>query len=81
MIELSMSEAIFFYFLLWLGLIIVLWWREQRRLKRNEWKLNRSHLFNCDNCHHAFITDEPVNLARCPRCNAVCFRRKQRGME
>ncbi len=81
MIPLSIADAIFLYFLLWVLVVLVLWFREQARLKRNEWKINRSRLFNCDNCHHAFISAESVNLTRCPRCNSICFRRKQRDIE
>lgn len=78
MIEVSLATGLFIYMTAFLLLILVLWVRSLLRVKRFQWQLNNSHLFDCDNCHYAFLTNEPVNLTRCPRCNAICIRRKKR---
>lgn len=78
MIYLTYADAFFIYLLLWLLLLGFLWYREDLRLRRHRWKISGNRLFNCDKCHHAFIHDEPVNICRCPKCNAICFRRKSR---
>ncbi len=81
MIEVSFDTALFIYLVLWLVMLATLWRREIVRLRRNEWQLSNSRLFHCDQCHHSFIIGEPVNLTRCPRCNAVCTRRRRRDLE
>jgi len=81
MIELSYDEALFVVLLGWLLLLTILWRREVAREKRNEWQVYNSRLFHCDRCHHSFLTGDPVNLTRCPRCNAVCIRRRRRDSE
>ncbi len=78
MIAISYAHAIFVYMTLWLALLLVLWCRSLLRRKRFQWQLTNSRLFDCDNCHYAFLTKEEVNLTRCPRCNAICIRRKKR---
>ena len=72
----SFSE--FFLLLLTVSLLYIawLWLREIRRVKRNSWQLSRRQLFQCNNCHLAFVPKEPVSLCRCPRCNTVCIRRR-----
>lgn len=72
----SFSE--FFFLLLSASLLYIawLWLREIRRGKRNSWQLSRRQLFQCNNCHLAFVPKEPVTLCRCPRCNTVCIRRR-----
>ncbi len=81
MIEASFDNALLIYLVLWLVLLAVLWRREESRLKRNEWQRSNNRLFHCDSCHHSFIASEPVSLTRCPRCNAVCTRRRRRDLE
>ena len=81
MINATYADTFFVYFLLWLLLILFLWRREEARVRRNEWRLNRGQLFHCDNCHHSFIVKEAVNLCRCPKCNSICIFRKQRNLE
>jgi hypothetical protein len=78
MIGISNSLAIFIYMTVWLLLVVLLWCRLLLRRKRTQWGLTNSHLFNCDSCHFAFLTKEEVNLTRCPRCNAICIRRRKR---
>ena len=81
MIEITYADGFFIFLLAWLVLLAVLAWREQLRCKRHKWQLINSNLFHCDNCHHSFIPDEELNLCRCPRCNAVCIRRRRRDSE
>ncbi len=82
MISVTYSEALFLYFLFWLLFIMILWRREEVRLSRNEWRLTRSQLFHCDNCHHSFVNrDRGASLCRCPRCNAMCIRHRRRDLE
>ena len=78
MISVTYSDIFFVYFLLWLLLILLLWRREEARVRRNEWRLNRGQLFHCDNCHHSFINRaRKASICRCPRCNAMCIRRRE----
>ena len=81
MIESTYSEMFFLYLLLWLLLILFLWRREETRVRRNEWRISRSQLFHCDNCHHSFVNrDRETIICRCPRCNAICVRRRERDL-
>ena len=78
MISVTYSDIFFVYFLLWLLLILLLWRREEARVRRNEWRLNRGQLFHCDNCHQSFINRaREASICRCPRCNAMCIRRRE----
>jgi len=77
----TLSEIIFTYFLFWLVLLAILWRREEMRVRRNEWRISSSQLFHCDNCHHSFVNrDRGASLCRCPRCNAMCIRRRNRNL-
>ena len=77
MILATYAEVFFMYFLLWLLLILVLWRREESRVGHNEWRISSSQLFHCDNCHHSFVNrDRGASICRCPRCNAMCIRRR-----
>ncbi|MDD3153788.1 MAG: hypothetical protein PHS41_02895 [Victivallaceae bacterium] len=75
---LSLYEGILLYLGVWLGVVILLWVREVLRLKNFQWELTNRKLFHCDNCHLSFLNREPATLTRCPRCNAICIRRKIR---
>ena len=77
MIPLTYADLFFLYLLVFLLFIAILWNRERLRLKRNEWKSDNTRVFHCDTCHHTFISQEKVNLCRCPKCNAICIRRKK----
>ncbi len=77
MIPITYTEAFELLFLAWLIYLLILWGRESARQNRNEWNLIHSQLFHCDQCHHSFVPDEPMNVTRCPRCNTMCFRRKR----
>ena len=80
MIECTYSEALFAYLVLWLLLILVLWRREESRVRKNEWRISR-RIFHCDNCHHSFVNRDPeVSICRCPRCNEICVRRRGHGI-
>ncbi len=81
MIEMTFTDALFLYLLLWIIFIAVLWCRELARVREFDWKLSNSRLFHCDRCHHSFIVKDAVNLTRCPRCNAISIFRKQRNLE
>jgi len=78
MIGVGASGAVFFYFSVWVLLLLILWIREYLRLRRNQYHLENGRLFNCGNCHYAFLSSDEseIHLARCPRCNAICIRRK-----
>ncbi len=78
MIGIALADGIFIYLLLWLSLLLILWGRALLRRRKNQWDMNNNHFFTCDNCHYAFLSNEPVNLTRCPRCNAICIRRTKR---
>ncbi|MCQ2377657.1 MAG: hypothetical protein MJ016_00400 [Victivallaceae bacterium] len=77
MFAIRYCDAFLLMLLAWICYLFVLWRRESARLDRNEWHLTHEQLFHCDRCHHSFVLDEPMNLTRCPRCNAVCIRRKR----
>lgn len=74
----AFSFAEFIFLILAASLIYIawLWIREERRINRNHWRLSRRQLFQCNNCHLAFVPKEPMSLCRCPRCNTVCIRRR-----
>ena len=79
MIESTYSEVFFIYLALWLLLILLLWRREEKRVQKNEWRISRSQLFHCDNCHHTFVNrDREINICICPSCKALCVRRRSR---
>jgi len=81
MIYSTYSEVFFIYFLLRLLLILVLWRREEMRIRRNEWRISSTQLFHCDSCHHSFVNrDRGASICRCPRCNAMCIRRRGHGL-
>jgi len=77
MISLTGSELFSVILLAAISYLAILAWRFQSRCSSHDWRLTRAHLFHCDNCHNAFVPKEPVNLCRCPRCNAICFRKKE----
>ncbi len=78
MIPVTLGGGLFILLALALLFILILWIRELRRQKRYEWESSNRNLFFCSRCHYSFLTGEPVNLTRCPRCNQICFRRKRR---
>lgn len=78
MILLSYADAFFLYLLGWLLLLALLAWRAHLRRKKYDWKIITGNLFHCDKCHHTFVPPEQLNLCRCPRCNAVCIRKRRR---
>ena len=81
MISATFSEVFFMYFLILLALVLILWRREEVRVRRNEWRISSSQLFHCDNCHHSFVNrDRRASICRCPRCNAICVRRRARDI-
>lgn len=77
MITSSYAEAIFFYLLLCLLTIVVLWARELWRNRAYSWQSGSRRVLNCPGCHVSFIAAENTNVARCPRCNSICFYRKR----
>ncbi|MDD3155714.1 MAG: hypothetical protein PHS41_12690 [Victivallaceae bacterium] len=81
MIGMSFADALFGILALWLLFLAILWLRELNRIRNFEWHLSNSRLFHCDQCHHSFIIKEPLNLCRCPRCNAICISRNRRNLE
>ena len=81
MIALSYADAFFIYLLLWMCLFAFLGWKARQRQKKHYWQITNTNLFHCDRCHHIFVPSERLNLCRCPRCNAVCIRKKRRAGE
>ncbi len=79
MLQITLSEGLFFYVALWLAVLMFLWQREHRRAVKADWELSKGKLFNCDHCHHSFIVKELRNVSRCPRCNAMCILRKPKN--
>ena len=74
------SDALCGFMVIWLAVIAGLWIREIVKMKRREWELSRARLFHCRNCHLSFLDTEygDGNMTRCPRCNTVCLRRRNR---
>lgn len=66
----SMTLIILLVYIGWL------WYRENRRIRRNEWQLSNRRLFHCNTCHLSFVPKQAVSLCRCPRCNTVCIQRR-----
>ncbi|MBR7105186.1 MAG: hypothetical protein IKC65_09585 [Lentisphaeria bacterium] len=81
MILLSYADAFFLYLLGWLLVLALLTWRAHLRRKKHYWRVSTGNLFHCDKCHHTFVPQEQLNLCRCPRCNAVCIRKRRRDSE
>ncbi len=79
MLQLSLSDGLFVYLAIWLGVIIFLWLREHRRATLADWELSKGKLFTCEKCHHSFIDKEMRNVSRCPKCNAMCISRKHKN--
>lgn len=77
MINLTYAEGIFFYVLFALSTIVILWARELWRNRAYSWQSSSRRVLNCPECHVSFIASENTNVARCPRCNAICFYRKR----
>ena len=75
---LTYADAFFIYLLLWLLLLAYLARREYVRRKEHRWQSMDNNLFHCDKCHLSFVPRERINLCRCPRCNAVCIKRRRR---
>ncbi len=71
----SYPDLFLLILLLCLLLLTVLGIREVLRVRRHYWEGGFSRLFECKNCHYSFVDKNEVNVTRCPRCNAICFRR------
>ena len=78
MISLSYADAFFLYLLFWMLLLGFLTWREHLRTKNHHRRIFKSSVFHCSKCNHTFVADSPVNLHRCPSCNAICIRHRRR---
>ena len=76
-IEVAYADSLLTLLMLLLVGIMLLWLRFSLRVTKANPDEERA-LFDCDNCHYVFVGKEPVNLTRCPRCNAICIRRKRR---
>ena len=76
MIGIGFAEFFSLSLIILLCYIACLWFREYRRIRRNEWQLSNRRLFHCNTCHLSFVPKEPVSLCRCPRCNTVCILRR-----
>ena len=78
MIGVTYAQGLFWYLVFWLLLLMYLYWRSSRRRYQNHRLKDGLHLFSCDHCHYTFLNKDQVNLVRCPRCNAICIRRRVR---
>ena len=79
MIGVTCAQGIFWFLALMLLGIAVCYLRAARRREQPQWRrVDSHHLFSCDNCHYTFLNKDLVNLTRCPRCNAICIRRRVR---
>lgn len=64
---------------IWLALLGILWFREERRSRKSEWSVVKDQLYLCDKCHFAFLArHDREHITRCPRCNEMCFIRKRK---
>ena len=77
MFEVSFADFFFLILLCSMIYIMILCLREWARRARHEWHLSNGQLFHCDKCHYSFIPKEARTITRCPRCNSMCFKRKQ----
>ena len=79
MIGVTYAQGLFLLLVLWLLAVAVCYLRAARRRNQPQWRrVNSRHLFSCDRCHYTFLNKDQVNLTRCPRCNAICIRRRVR---
>ena len=81
MIGSSFSEIFLIYLVIWLLLILLLWRREESRVRGNEWRISRRQIFHCDNCGHSFVNrDRESSICRCPYCNEICVQRRNHDL-
>ena len=79
MIGVTYAQGLFLLLVLWLSGIAICYLRATRRRYQPQWRrVDSHHLFSCDRCHYTFLNKDQVNLTRCPRCNAICIRRRAR---
>lgn len=77
MIGIDYAGGLFFYVLLWLMTIAILWGREIWRNRAYSWQSGERRVLNCPGCHVSFVAANNASVARCPRCNSICFYRKR----
>ena len=76
MIPISYSGIYAVYISLWLIILAILWFREERRAAKSDWAVVKKKLYLCDKCHLSFLAShDQEHITRCPRCNTVCLRR------
>lgn len=79
MIPISYSGIYAVYICLWLVIIAILWFREERRVAKSDWAVVKKKLYLCDKCHLSFLAShDQEHITRCPRCNEMCFIRKRK---
>ncbi|MBO5960155.1 MAG: hypothetical protein J6Q65_08535 [Lentisphaeria bacterium] len=79
MIPLLQNDFYNVYILLWLAILAILWFREERRVAKSDWAVVKEKLYLCDKCHHSFLAGhDQEHITRCPRCNEMCFIRKRK---
>ena len=77
MIPISPEFGFVIYLSVWFAVLFFFWAREIARDKINSWDLSKDRLYTCDKCHNKFTTGDRDNIARCPKCNNICFARKK----
>ncbi|MBO7147318.1 MAG: hypothetical protein J6W81_06175 [Lentisphaeria bacterium] len=82
MIPIQPIQIFHVYLYLWLVILIILWFREELRRRKNfGWSVVKKRLYFCDNCSLSFLArHDGENVTRCPRCNELCFIRKSKRM-
>ncbi len=79
MIPLSYSQIFNIYICLWIAVLVLLWFREERRVRKSDWSVVKDKLYLCDKCHLSFLAQhDQEHITRCPRCNEMCFQRKRK---
>lgn len=82
MIPIPYEHIFSIYFSLWFLVLLILWTREEWRMRKNSgWSVVKDKLYLCDKCHLAFLArHDQEHVTRCPRCNEMCFIRKRKHL-
>ena len=78
MIPLEAQNGFVMYIGIWFLFLAVLWAREIWRVKSYDWDLSKDRISVCDKCHYTFFLKDQENITRCPKCNEVCFSKKNK---
>ena len=79
MIQIYPAQIFAAFTFMWVALIAFLWIRHEYKKKSLDWTTTKEQLYFCTKCHYTFLAkDDTGNITRCPRCNEMCFLKKEK---